>query len=187
MLAHMLARWQERVRRGRLRAPELSSTRCRPCPRDTCLASSCLSVFFQRARSLSLSLSLSLSMFLRLFLCVCVCLSLPLVSVSLPSLSNSALPSQHTVRPQCTVAWQPTALSQFVGRRALSSAAHKKPMEAGSEGGKAAPLFPMHKKGDNLFDLLGLCDYYGVGYKAARKWWAARYPDSYWIITKVMT
>ena len=60
-----------------------------------------------------------------------------------------------------------------------------KPTEAGSEGGKAAPLFPMHKKGDNLFDLLGLCDYYGVGYKAARKWWAARYPDSYWIITKV--
>merc|ERR1712216_986921 len=31
----------------------------------------------------------------------------------------------------------------------------------------------------------GLCDYYGVGYKAARNWWAARYPDSYWIITKV--
>ena len=150
-----------------------------------------LFVFLFPARALSASVSVSVSVPISVYVPVsvpvslCVCLSLPLVSVSLPSLSNSALPSQHTVRPQYTVAWQPTALSQFVGRRALSSAAHKKPTEAGSEGGKAAPLFPMHKKGDNLFDLLGLCDYYGVGYKAARNWWAARYPDSYWIITKV--
>ena len=36
-------------------------------------------------------------------------------------------------------------------------------------------MYPLHRKGDNLFDLLALLDYYGVGYKAARKDWVARY------------
>jgi len=67
-------------------------------------------------------------------------------------------------------------------QRSMSSAAQK-PVEPAAE--VKAQLFPLHRKGDNLFDLLGMCDYYGVGYKAARKDWIDRYPESYWIVTKV--
>jgi hypothetical protein len=70
----------------------------------------------------------------------------------------------------------------------MSSASQKpaeKPAEKANSSSGSEQLFPMHKKGDNLFDLLGLCDYYGVGFKAARKDWIERYPDSYWLISKV--
>ena len=64
-------------------------------PVPLCLSSSCLSFFFQRARSLpqsqSQSLSLSLSMFLCLFLCLYVCVCLCLSSLSLCRLSLTQL------------------------------------------------------------------------------------------------
>ena len=69
-------------------------------PVPSCLSSSCLSFFFQRARSLpqsqSQSLSLSLSMFLCLFLCLCVCVCLCLSSLSLCRLSLTQLYPRST-------------------------------------------------------------------------------------------
>lgn len=67
-------------------------------------------------------------------------------------------------------------------QRSMSSAAQT-PVEPAAE--VKAQLFPLHRKGDNLFDLLGICDFYGVGFKAARRDWIVEYPDSYWIVTKV--
>ena len=59
-------------------------------------------------------------------------------------------------------------------RSMSSAAANSSDAEGEGAGSMAGKLFPMHKKGDNLFDLLGLLDYYGVGYKAARQEWIAR-------------
>lgn len=65
----------------------------------------------------------------------------------------------------------PAGAASFFGMRAMSSSAPKTD-EAPAAG---VALYPLHRKGDNLFDLLALLDYYGVGYKAARKDWVARY------------
>ena len=94
-----------------------------------------------------------------------------------PGLTCRLNPQHPQMRP-----WTPTSSRAHVARscaapqaRSLSSAAaNSSAAESSGSGTGVAALFPMHKKGDNLFDLLGLLDYYGVGYKAARQDWIAR-------------
>eukprot|EP00291_Cryptomonas_curvata_P007167 CAMPEP_0172187542 /NCGR_PEP_ID=MMETSP1050-20130122/21404_1 /TAXON_ID=233186 /ORGANISM="Cryptomonas curvata, Strain CCAP979/52" /LENGTH=220 /DNA_ID=CAMNT_0012861893 /DNA_START=199 /DNA_END=857 /DNA_ORIENTATION=+ len=52
------------------------------------------------------------------------------------------------------------------------------------EVGDAAEKKPKYK-GKTIFDVIGYLDNFGVGWRLSRNPWIRKYPDSYWIITRV--
>jgi hypothetical protein len=110
-----------------------------------------------------------------------ICASCPCRRCAPPS-APPGLTRPFKTQPPQTRPWTPISSRAHVARpcaapqaRSMSSAAaHSGSAESAGGGSGVGTLFPMHKKGDNLFDLLGMLDYYGVGYKAARQDWVAR-------------